>query len=102
MKNKDFTVQAEEVLEAFGKNCIRTATGKVIGGMHLNKPQALNKLTALHQEAIGKAVKEFIAKQTIIEKFETLAEYIPKQFQKGYIEGMREEAIPANSLARQE
>jgi hypothetical protein len=36
------------------------------------------------------AVK-FIEDRSIIDKFETLAEYIPKEFQTGHIPGLREE-----------
>lgn len=48
-------------------------------------------LTAREERLVQEAVADFISKESIVEKFETLIEYIPRQFQTGYIEGLREE-----------
>ena len=43
------------------------------------------------RELKKQAAKEFVTKQNIIDKFETLAEYIPKQLQRGHVGGLEEE-----------
>lgn len=86
--------ELDKILFDLCADCILASTLKTGDtGVDKAKAQILKSFTPNHEveQLVNQGIQNFITRQTIIEKFETLAEYIPKQFQSGYIEGMREE-----------